>query len=315
MSDKNEDYSSGEGDGIADYDIDNDSFTTLFIIFELDGSLFPVRFADISMVTGGLGVNSNVNLPTIDTVLDFPLIRQDGTDTKAGPLAALKALLSPDKGTAWFAAREDSFWVAAGLKVTAFTMLAVDAVLVLQLNPDVQLGIYGVVTMDFPSLAAPTKFAHAELGIACTLDIGAGVSGWMPNCRLARTSCTRAATSQGGLSLYAWFCGTNAAKRSDPDRPADGDFVLTIGGYHLAFVRPPQYPNPPRLGSRGHWATPSISRARPTSPSHHACAWVADAFTPPSLRVRWMRGSTPSLTSSSTSVPSTLRHPVALRSA
>ena len=75
VSDKNEDYSGGEGDGIADYDIDNDSFTTLFIIFELDGSLFSVRFADISRVTGGLGVNSDVTLPTTDTVLEFLFIR------------------------------------------------------------------------------------------------------------------------------------------------------------------------------------------------------------------------------------------------
>jgi len=224
------------------------SFTMVFVIFKLEGPLFSVGFADISGLTGGVGVNSSVRLPTAETVLSFPFVRQDGTDVKGGPIAALKSLLYPDKslGPPWFTAREGSFWVAAGCKVTAFTMLNVDAVLVLQLNPDVQLGVYGVATMDVPSLAAPVKFAHVELGIACTIDIGAGVfrldAQLSPRSFVLHESCHLT----GGMALYAWFGGTKATKY-DPDRPSNGDFVLTIGGYHQAFVRPPQYPNPPRL--------------------------------------------------------------------
>lgn len=179
-------YESYETDSsVGEYSTDNSvsfladdgSFTILFVIFKLEGPLFSVGFADISGLTGGVGVNSSVRLPTAETVLDFPFVRQDGTDTKGGPIVALKSLLHPDKsqGPPWFTAREGSFWVAAGCKVTTFSMLAVDAVLVLQLNPGVQIGIYGVATMDVPSLAADAKFAHVELGIACTLDIGAGV--------------------------------------------------------------------------------------------------------------------------------------------
>ncbi len=127
-------------------------------------------------------------------------------------------------------------------------MLDVDAVLVLQLNPDVQIGIYGVATMDVPSLAASVKFAHVELGIACTLDVGAGAfrldAQLSPRSFVLHERCHLT----GGIALYAWFGGTNAAARNDPNRPSNGDFVLTIGGYHQAFVCPPQYPNPPRLG-------------------------------------------------------------------
>ncbi|KAF5705179.1 transcriptional activator srcap [Fusarium mundagurra] len=226
---------------------DNGSFTMLFIIFKLEGPLFSVGFADISGLTGGVGVNSEVRLPTAETVLSFPFVRKDGPDTKAGPIAALTSLLYPDKTQPWFTAREGSFWVAAGCKVTAFTMLDVDAVLVLQLNPDVQIGIYGVATMDVPSLAADIKFAHVELGIACTLDVGAGAfrldAQLSPRSFVLHESCHLT----GGIALYAWFGGTKVAK-DDPNRPSNGDFVLTIGGYHQAFVCPPQYPNPPRLG-------------------------------------------------------------------
>ncbi|KAK6067691.1 hypothetical protein SCUP515_10030 [Seiridium cupressi] len=154
------------GDGLGDLGNSN-SFTMLFIIFKLEGPLFFVGFADISGSTGGVGVNSSVRLPTAETVLSFPFVKQDGTDTKGGPIAGLKSLFYPDKsqGPPLFTARQGSFWVAAGCKVTAFSMLAVDAVLVLQSNPDVQLGIYGVAIMDVPNLAATVKFAHVELGI------------------------------------------------------------------------------------------------------------------------------------------------------
>ncbi|KAK9422877.1 putative Transcriptional activator srcap [Seiridium unicorne] len=236
------------GDGLSDLG-SSDSFTMLFIIFKLEGPLFSVGFADISGLTGGVAVNSSVRLPTAETVLSFPFVKQDGTDTKGGPVAALKSLLYPDKsqGPPWFTAREGSFWVAAGCKVTAFSMLAVDAVLVLQSNPDVQLGIYGVAIMDVPNLAATVKFAPVELGIVCTLDIGAGVfrldAHLSPRSFILHEGCHLI----GSISLYSWVGGTRVTQ-DDPDRPFQKDFVLTIGGYHQAFVRPPQYPDPPRLG-------------------------------------------------------------------
>ena len=216
----------------------DDTFTMVFVIFKLDGPLFTVGFADISGLTGGVGVNTNVRLPNAETVLEFPFVKPSGTSTKDGPLNALMSLLSPASGDPWFSPREDSFWVAAGLKAKAFQMLTVDAVAVVQLNPDVQLGIYGVAVCDVPSEAASVKFAHVELGIACTLDIKAGVFKFeaqlSPRSYILHESCHLT----GGMALFSWF----------GDNEMAGDWVMTIGGYHQAFNRPPQYPNPPRLG-------------------------------------------------------------------
>ncbi|EEY21592.1 conserved hypothetical protein [Verticillium alfalfae VaMs.102] len=215
-----------------------DTFTMVFIIFKLNGPLFTIGFADIAGLTGGAGVNSNVRLPNAATVLDFPFVKPRGTDTSGGPLKALKGLLKPDSGEPWFTAREGSFWVAAGLRATAFQMLAVDAVVVVQLNPDVQLGIYAVAVCDVPTPASPIKFAHVELGIACTLDIAAGVfkveAQLSPQSFVLHESCHLT----GGLALFSWF----------GDSPYAGDWVMTIGGFHQAFDKPLQYPRPPRLG-------------------------------------------------------------------
>ncbi|KAG7126729.1 hypothetical protein HYQ44_000449 [Verticillium longisporum] len=210
----------------------------VFIIFKLNGPLFTIGFADIAGLTGGAGVNSNVRLPNAATVLDFPFVKPRGTDTSGGPLKALKGLLKQDSGEPWFNAREGSFWVAAGLRATAFQMLTVDAVVVVQLNPDVQLGIYAVAVCDVPAPASPIKFAHVELGIACTLDIAAGVFKFeaqlSPRSLVLHESCHLT----GGLALFSWF----------GDSPYAGDWVMTIGGFHQAFDKPLQYPRPPRLG-------------------------------------------------------------------
>lgn len=162
------------------------------------------------------------------------------------------ALLRPPKNDAqtapWFSPRQDSFWFAAGLKATAFQLLAVDAVVVDQLNPYLQLGIYGVAVCDVPSIQSRVKFAHAELGIAYTLDVRAGT--FKLDAQLSPRSfiLDPACHLTGGMALYAWFAPAVAVPPSDDGSGLPGSWVLTIGGYHQAFNWPQAYPNPPRLG-------------------------------------------------------------------
>ncbi|KAF3288811.1 hypothetical protein TWF970_005865 [Orbilia oligospora] len=214
----------------------NDKFTMVFIYFKLNGPLFSVGFADISGLTGGFGVNSDITVPTIEQVVMFPFVKPGGTgDPNDSPLATINGLLN---GT-WFNPSEGKFWVAAGLKVSAFQMLNVDAVLVLKFNPGVQMGIYGVATCDVPSSKSPVKFAYVEMGISCTLDVEAGTfkveAQLSPKSFVLHPSCHLT----GGFALFSWF--------KDGENAVAGDWVMTIGGYHQAFVAPKQYPKPPRL--------------------------------------------------------------------
>lgn len=230
-----------------------ETFTMFFVIFRVEGPLFSVGFADISGLTGGLGINTEMRLPTAETVLSFPFIAPSGTgEPGSSPIKSLMALLRPPKNDAqtapWFSPREDSFWFAAGLKATAFQMLAIDAVVVVQLNPFLQLGIYGVAVCDVPSIHSPVKFAHAELGIACTLDVRAGT--FKLDAQLSPRSfiLDPACHLTGGMALYSWFAPAVAVPPNEDGSGLPGDWVLTIGGYHQAFNRPKAYPNPPRLG-------------------------------------------------------------------
>lgn len=211
-------------------------FKTAFLFAKLEGPLITLAFAEISGITGGFGYNSDIKHPTVETVRSFPFL--EGSKISDNLLDTLGNLVSVD-GSGAFSIRNESMWIAAGLKVSAFKMLSVDAVVVVSWNPSVTIGVYGVAVVDIPKARA-RPFAHVELGILAVVDFEAGVfkveaqlapSSFVfdPSCRLT-----------GGFALYYWF-GDRALERK-------GEWVFTIGGYHRSFVRPDYYPNPPRLG-------------------------------------------------------------------
>ncbi|KAI1174568.1 hypothetical protein F4777DRAFT_380648 [Nemania sp. FL0916] len=192
------------------------AFDTAFVFAKLEGPLITLEFAEISGITGGFGYN---NEAVGENLLEY-----------------LRKLVST---TGFFTIKDGAMWLAAGLKVSAFKILDIDAVFIVSWSPAVALGIYGVAVAQIPK-GGGRPFAHVELGLLASLDLGAGVfkvemqlapSSYIfdPSCRLT-----------GGFALYYWF---------NDDVPQNkGDWVFTIGGYHRAFKRPPHYPNPPRLG-------------------------------------------------------------------
>lgn len=213
---------------------DPNSYKTVFIFGKLEGPLVTLEFAEISGITGGFGYNTDLKFPSIAQVTEFPFLAMKVPDK---PMDTLIQLTKPG---GWFNPRNESFWVAAGLKVSAFQTLAIDAVVVVEWNPYVNLGIFGVAVANLPvGDTSGTKFAHVELGISATVDFHAGVMKFeaqlSPNSYILSPNCHLT----GGFALYYWFKG------SDPQ--LEGDWVFTIGGYHQAFQPPSQYPNPPRL--------------------------------------------------------------------
>lgn len=204
-------------------------FLSVFVYFVLNGPLVNLELAEINTVTGGFGYNTNLRFPTVDTVQQFPFIA--GTDA-SDPNSALTTLLNGE----WFFPQSGFFWLAAGLTVLAFEILQVQAVAVVEWDPKLQLGLFGVATADVPAsdISGNDKFAHLELGLVSTMDLEAGVltiSGQLsPASFVLNPSCHLT----GGFALYKQFS-------------CNDDWVFTVGGYHRAFDRPSQYPNPPRL--------------------------------------------------------------------
>lgn len=223
---------------------EDQKFKSIFVFARLDGPLVTLEFAEISGITGGFGYNSLVNMPRVDQVTDFPFVAKQSLDGAAGDaLKTLEKLTGSSDG--WFAPQNGTYWAAAGLKVDAFQMLVIDAVVVVQFGPSIKLGIFAVAIADLPASVGNTntvKFAHVELGIAVTVDFDYGVlkaeAQLSPQSYILHPDCHLT----GGFALVYWFDAPHA------NQDLVGNFVFTIGGYHAAFQVPVGWPNPPRLG-------------------------------------------------------------------
>lgn len=214
-------------------------FTTTFIFAQLDGPLITLEYAIISGITGGFGYNNSLKLPTIAEVPKFPFLHmpKSGTKSESGnsTLKTLTALID----SAWFKPQDGSFWVGAGLTVTAFQMLAISAVLVVEWDPEVKLGIYAVAVADVPMTESKFKIVHVELGILATIDFGKGVAQFEAQLAPSSFILDPKCHLSGGFALYYWF--------KDGPQQTKGDWVFTLGGYNPAYTPPVQYPRPPRL--------------------------------------------------------------------
>ncbi|RYP41838.1 hypothetical protein DL767_000739 [Monosporascus sp. MG133] len=216
------------------------SFRSIFVFAKLDGPLVTLEFAEITGICGGFGYNSNLRVPTADEIYQFPFVASTDLGGTENALQVLKKLTDPGPA-GWFQPLDKVYWGAVGLKVDAFQMLSVDAVLMVQFGTSIKLGLFAVALADIPTAKSPVKYAHVELGISAvadpdygTLKIEAQLSPrsfiFHPDCHLT-----------GGAALYYWFDAPHA------DSSKVGSFVFTLGGYHEAYELPPDYPNPPRL--------------------------------------------------------------------
>jgi hypothetical protein len=218
------------------------AYKSVFVFAKLTGPLITFGFAEISGITGAFGYNVQLRLPSVSEVKTFPFVASQDSQS---PETALANLVGGDD--AWAVPSLGSMWLAAGLKVTAFQVLAIDAVIVIQWAPVVKLGIFGVGVCDVPNSKADKKFAHVELGLLCTVDPSAGVfkveAQLSPNSYILDPSCHLT----GGFALYSWWKPDQPQVEGQAGDQNDGDWVFTIGGYHPAFKPPPQYPKVDRL--------------------------------------------------------------------
>ncbi|KAF2467764.1 uncharacterized protein BDR25DRAFT_291103 [Lindgomyces ingoldianus] len=219
------------------------AFKSVFVFAKLEGPLITFGFAEISGITGAFGYNVQLRYPSVSEVMTFPFVASNDSDLS--PQKALQTLVEGDNP--WAVPSLGSMWLAAGLKVTAFQVLSIDAVIVIQWAPVVKLGIFGVGICDVPNSKAEKKFAHIELGLLCTVDPAAGVlkveAQLSPNSYILDPGCHLT----GGFALYSWWKPDQPQLESQPTDHSDGDWVFTVGGYHPAFKPPPQYPKVERL--------------------------------------------------------------------
>jgi hypothetical protein len=200
------------------------------------------------IITGfalGFGYNRYLKVPSIDNLLDFPLVAEavEPSDSKFSDDSELitKKLGQMDE---YMPISIGSGFVAIGLKFTCFKMLDCFALLTVAFGEDFEINLLGIAKMKIPTPAKDSKNTSCILNMTMLLrarfSLSEGVisiEGQLASdCYLLSPDCRLT----GGFAVCLWVSGPHA-----------GDFVITLGGYHPLFKKPAHYPTVPRLGF--HW--------------------------------------------------------------
>jgi hypothetical protein len=186
----------------------------------------------------GFGYNRTIREPSIEEVADFPFVQLAlGTLT---PANFSQVLARPN----FIPVRMGSIFLAFGLRFTSFKLIDSFLLLLVRIEKPFRIDLLGISQIIVPTPLPgvppqnqPTPVAKISLAVKGTFIPEEGFLGI--EAQLTRDSfiISRDARLTGGFAFYSWFSG-----------PHQGDFVLSLGGYHPDFRPPSHYPVVPRLG-------------------------------------------------------------------
>lgn len=221
---------------VGSYAVGSDGTVSFFLFGELSGLKVGAPPVLLEGLTAGVGYNSAVVVPPVESIAEFPLVAgltdPDRFPVKQPPhkvIEAITAHISPAPGR---------IWLAAGVQVSLFEFVELRALLLLQVGVDFTLHLLGLATATFPKAGVVKPYARVVLQVRASYQASTGeiaVLGLItrdsfllhPDCRLT-----------GGFAFCIWV----------PPSPLRGDFVLTVGGYHPDYRPPRHFPAVPRVG-------------------------------------------------------------------
>lgn len=206
---------------------------SFFIYLSISAPLGGPPFLFVTGLAGGFGINSRLVLPTIDEVGGYPLLPGNAPAEKASPAETIKEVIPALQHR--FVALAGQYWLAAGISFTSFEMIQARAVISVTFGVDLQIGVVGTCAMTFPT-GDPYPVAYVEIDVVASFTPSTGLLAVDGKLSPASYLFGGFVKLTGGFAFYAWFSGEH-----------QGDFVVSLGGYHPAFTRPDSYPVVPRL--------------------------------------------------------------------
>ncbi|WP_405888993.1 hypothetical protein OG762_39345 [Streptomyces sp. NBC_01136] len=209
---------------------------SLFVYAFLD---YPIGGPPVFFVQGlaaGFGYNRRFIAPDVAAVATFPLVAEAAGTQAPGALAdelrALQDYLPPSPG---------DFFLAIGVHFSSFRMI--DSVLLLSVGfgHRFEVDLLGLSTLVLPSpdavKAGATPLAQVQLALRATFVPDEGYFALRAQLTENSYLLSRDCRLTGGFAFQVWF-----------GEDHNGDFVLSVGGYHPRFTVPAHYPAVPRLG-------------------------------------------------------------------
>lgn len=217
---------------LAEYSPDGHLFAYAVLSGKLGG---PPAFC----VTGlalGFGYNKRIIQPPVEKVASFPLIRAAMGKLETGQmLSELKDHIVDEAGQRF---------LSFGVKFTTFEIAESFVLMTVDFGNRFEINVIGLsnITMP-PNCGAEAKpIAKAQLALKAAFRPDEGFLGIEARLTSESYILSDKCRLTGGFAFYTWFGGAH-----------QGDFVITLGGYHprYALTKPAHYPNVPRVGF--HW--------------------------------------------------------------
>jgi hypothetical protein len=209
---------------------DLDGTPSFFMFAVLHKELGGPAFFFVTGLAFGFGINRTLKLPPIEEVQNFPLIRAATDPDYLGKNTDLRTIsqrledyVSPSPG---------NLWIAAGVKFTSFGQIDSFALLSVSFGTQFEIALLGLSKIRVPRAPAET-IAYAELTMKAVFAPDSGLLSF--EARLTENSyiLRKDFKLRGGFAFYSWFAGEH-----------EGDFVVSLGGYHPRFKAPAHYPKP-----------------------------------------------------------------------
>ncbi|MBK8195547.1 MAG: hypothetical protein IPK76_20920 [Lewinellaceae bacterium] len=194
-------------------------------------------FFFVEGLAAGFGFNRSVRVPAIENVNTFPLVAIAVGDKPFADVASEMATgnyipINPGK-----------IFLAIGVRFTTFKQLDSFLLIIATFGDSFRLDLLGLSKLVVPApvpgqAAVKTPLAQVELAIKATFAPDEGFIGVQAQLTKNSYILSKDCTLTGGFAFFTWFKGS----------AYEGDFVVSIGGYHPQFKRPSHYPVVPRLG-------------------------------------------------------------------
>jgi len=212
--------------------------TSLFVYGLYEGAIGGPAFFFVTGIAAGFGYNRKVNVPSIEEVASYPLVALAMSPEKMEIHKVLALLEKPMKnGKLPIEISLGDYWFAIGIKFTSFKIIESFVLLTVNFGTSLEFAILGLSRLSWPEKSIlPDPIVYIELAVLAHFGPGSDVISveaiLTPNSYLLSKDCKLT----GGFAFYTWVSG-----------PHEGDFVVTLGGYHPKFIKPYHYPTVPRL--------------------------------------------------------------------
>lgn len=222
-----------------------DGHDSLFIYAVLNYPIGGPSFFFVTGIAAGFGYNRAVKIPDISGVAQFPLVNEavggEGSPPPTG-LAQRRTYLTNEitKLRDYIYPKGGEYFLAAGIRFSSFEMIDSFAMVIVSFGQHFELDILGLSTLIVPTPQegqTVTPIAEVQLALKAAFIPDEGFLGIQAQLTSNSYLISRSCRLTGGFAFFCWFGG-----------PHEGDFVITLGGYHPKFQKPAWYPTVPRLG-------------------------------------------------------------------